>query len=146
MNSIERQRALDFFDYMARIPRGPIKNLKALSQGEMAIMQYLNESQGTVMPTMISDYLHLSTARVANALKSLEKKRYIHRSHDMQDRRRVTVSLTPLGKQIAQENLDDTLEKINELMHDMGDQDADEFIRLMKKMCHLFDEKKPPLP
>ncbi len=44
MNSIERQRALDFFDYMARIPRGPIKNLKVLSQGEMAIMQYLNES------------------------------------------------------------------------------------------------------
>ena len=44
INSIERQRALDFFDYMARIPRGPIKNLKVLSQGEMAIMQYLNES------------------------------------------------------------------------------------------------------
>lgn len=93
------------------------------------------------MPTMISDYLHLSTARVANALKSLEKKRYIRRSHDMQDRRRVTVSLTPLGKQIAQENLDDTLEKINELMHDMGEEDADEFIRLMKKICRLFDEK-----
>lgn len=98
------------------------------------------------MPTMISDYLHLSTARVANALKSFEKKRYIRHSHDMQDRRRVTVSLTPLGKQIAQENLDDILEKINELMHDIGEEDADEFIRLMKKMCRLFDEKRSPLP
>ena len=66
---------------------------KALG-GEMAVMRALMLAGGSLTPSELANRAWVSSARIANILRTLEAKGWVEREHSKTDRRRVHVTVT----------------------------------------------------
>ena len=81
--------------------------------------------------------MQVTTGRVASALNSLEKKRYIQRrNHDI-DKRKVIVYITESGKEYILENYQSGITLAEDILSNLGEEDAKELIRLIKKSLNI---------
>lgn len=124
-----RANALNFFQI----------NLK----GENALLLQLIDSGGQSTPGVLAEKLGVSAARIAAMLRSLEIKKLIERVCDEKDKRRITVKITDIGKQFVESVSDTVCERAGKLLERLGEKDAQEFLRLLKK-CTGFDENLDP--
>lgn len=90
-------------------------------EGEGAVLVYLVHQPEGVMPSVISESLCLSRARITNILNSLRQKELVELENDAKDRRRILAKLTEKGfmyiseKALAKESVFDMLyEKLGE--------------------------------
>ena len=121
------------------------KNKMKLSiKGEEAILIYLNEmiDKNIVTPSLISKSLHISTARVAASLNKLEEKKLIVREIDLKDRRKIVIKLTNIGSVLANNLKVDHLDKYNKILNELGDDDALEFLRILRKINNILESGK----
>ena len=109
------------YNSMGAFQAGPIQRVQELSQGEMAILGYLILSDDEVTPTDLSRRLQLSSARIANALNSMENKKYVVRTHDSVDRRKVYVAITELGAEKANHAKNQAIAGLKELLQELGE-------------------------
>lgn len=137
--------AQELFDCLKVLRKGPIEEAQALSQGEKCILTHLAFHQDNVTPTELSRLFHFSTARVANALNSLEKKGCIERLRSNEDRRRVYVHIMEAGRETAQHGRDRAIASLSELLTELGDEDAEAYVRIMKKFVRIVREKEERL-
>ena len=130
-----KQLAKEFFDFMVKTKAGPLgpPDPKDYSQGEMGILLYLTFHNDGVTSGQLSDVLHVSTGRVASALKSLEKKELIIRRSDDVDKRRVNVYITDKGRQSTLEKHEEAIEQMEKSLKKLGEEDARIFIELSKR-------------
>ena len=77
-----------------RLHSTALKDAVNLHRGELAILGYLHDKQNIVTPSVLSDFMKISTARVTASLNNLEKKGFITRCHSKDDRRKVNVAIT----------------------------------------------------
>ena len=77
------------------------RNINEGMRGEGFVLQYIIRRGGNVLPSEISGFMDISTARMAAALNSLERKGLITRRIDPSDRRQILVDLTDKGKEFA---------------------------------------------
>jgi len=134
--------AEELFDCMVVFQRGPVKQMQGISRGEMAMLGYFIMNEPEATPTELSQFFNLSTARVANTLNSLERKKLIVREHDSADRRKVLVHITPLGRQIAEEKHNKALHCMGELLTDLGEHDAAELLRIFQRIRVRMEQKE----
>lgn len=106
------------------------------TRGEHFILHFLAQSEGDVLPSQISDEMDISSARIAVALNKLEHKGLINRRIDKVDRRRILVELTPEGKDAAEEMERMMIGDIARLLELLGEEDAQEMIRIMSKLAN----------
>ncbi len=132
--------AQELFRYLIALLRGPAEGIRDVSRGEMAVLAYLSFQKSPVNPTVLSEVFDLSTARIANTLNALEKKRYIERTHDTADRRKVTVSLTRQGSDFAKAKYDETIGGLRQLLDALGEKDTEEFLRICARIDILARE------
>jgi DNA-binding MarR family transcriptional regulator len=133
-----KQLAVQFMESMHMLHRArPHKRLNESMQGEAFVLQFLSYHQGYVLPSEISNVMGISSARVAAALNSLERKGLINRQIDPSDRRRILVSLTLQGKQLAADKEREMMEKTSALLSLLGEDDAKEYIRLTRRLAEL---------
>lgn len=104
-----------------------------LLKGENVLLSYLNECKIST-PSALASVLDVTPARIAAILRSLEKKDFILRGIDMHDKRRVIVELTEKGAEFAQKLKNDINRQALSLFEALGETDATEFLRLMKKI------------
>ena len=130
-----KQLAKDFFDFMVKTNAEPVgpPDPKDYSKGEMGILIYLTFQNDGVTSGQLSEALHVSTGRVASALKSLEKKQLIKRRSDGEDKRRVNVYITAKGKQTTLEKHEEAIEQMEKSLQKLGEEDAKIFIELSKR-------------
>lgn len=128
--------AVELMEYMRILQRGPTRRVQEVTQGEMAILGYLH-MHDNITPSELSEEFDLTTARIANILNSLEKKKYLVRIHDSVDRRKVQVTITELGKTVAVQKKQEIEKDMSDLLKDLGEEDAVEYLRLMKKIAGL---------
>ena len=130
-----KQLAKDFFDFMVKTNEGPIgpPDPKEYSRGEMGILIYLTFQNDGVTSGQLSEALHVSTGRVASALKSLEKKQLIVRRTDGVDKRRVNVHITDKGKQSTLEKHEEAIKQMEKSLQKLGEEDAKIFVELSKR-------------
>lgn len=132
--------ARNLIRYLWVFQHGPIKKKLEISQGEWAVLAYLERMQVTT-PTQIANEFSLTTARIANILNSLEKKGYVHRRNDSVDRRKVFVTITAEGRKISKEKTAEVEHDMVNLLQDLGPEDAETFLTIMKKISDLAKEK-----
>jgi DNA-binding MarR family transcriptional regulator len=84
--------------------------------------------------------LSVSKAAVSQMLGSLEKRGYIRRETDLDNRRKIIITLTKKGKSAiekGQKRMDDLMTRIVERF---GEKDARNFVRLLNRFMEVVDE------
>lgn len=134
--------AEEFMEMMTMLrKKEPNKFISESMQGEVVTLHYIMQHNGDVLPSEISNDMDVSSARVAATLNSLENKGYITRQIDKNDRRRILVSLTPNGKEIASKNKEKIIRIVSKMLSDLGEHDAKEFVRITGKLANLISKK-----
>lgn len=124
------------------VSNAPYNQVQEYTHGELMVLRYLELREGTgetVTPSEMSQALDLTTARIANVLKSLERKGLVERIHDTIDRRRVFVSLTDKGRELVHRKTCEVNHGAESLMEHLGDEDAPELVRLLRRMVEYCE-------
>lgn len=103
-------------------------------RGEMAVLNELARADGPLSPGELSASAHVSSARVANILRSLEEKGLVTRSHSARDRRAVEVALTDAGRSLAESRRRAALAGLASTLGELGDRDASELVRIVGRL------------
>ncbi len=113
-------------------------NVSLLAKGEVAVLMYLMNENDGVSAIELSQYFHINTSRVAAILNGLCKKGYARRIRNCNDKRKIQVFITDKGKEYAMIQKKDVLEHIHKLVDLLGENDAREHLRIMKKIANLY--------
>ncbi|MCQ4936433.1 MULTISPECIES: MarR family winged helix-turn-helix transcriptional regulator [Anaerotignum] len=132
------QEYLETMYYMRKI--NSHKEIHDSVHGENFVLLFISQRGGKVIPSDISNEMGISTARVAAALNSLEKKGLIIRRIDAEDRRRILIDLTDSGMEQVKNHYSMVLNMVKNMLHFLGEKDAKEFIRIMKRLAEKGPE------
>ena len=128
----------ELFHIMSQFSKKPFQEQpRNFATGEMAILFYLNSIQNGATAGDICNYLKVTTGRIASALNSLEKKHFIERRSHEEDKRKITVYITSSGKEYILQNYEDGIVITQNILNNLGEEDAKEFIRIMKKLMDI---------
>lgn len=116
----------------------PQKKITESMQGEIFVLHYLFHQGDDVVPGEISNIMNISSARTAAALNSLERKGFIIRDIDKNDRRRILIRLTEEGRDSAQKHQQELIQNTVKMLRLLGDDDAREYIRITGKLAELW--------
>ena len=126
-----RELAVEFFKDLHSLKKvRPQKHISESLRGEAFALQYIAYHNGPVLPGEISDEMGISSARIAAALNSLEKKGLVTRRIDPEDRRRILVELTELGQEQARRHTEEILNNITQMLSALSEQDARDYVRI----------------
>ena len=133
--------AEELLEFIERLPRRVQQNwLGEIGRGEIFLLSYLYAHGNTACPSMMSEAMQTSTARIAAALNSLERKGLIKRELDEQDHRKKLVYLMPYGIDYIESYRGKALDKVTRLLVELGEEDAENFLRIAKRMLAILQQ------
>lgn len=109
------------------------------TRGENGVLLYLYHVDRPMFPGELTEKLGLTTGRIANILKELEKSRLVVRKPDGADKRRVQVYLTPAGEAAAQLQNRRAVAFHNRLISALGPEDACRLEDILGRMAEAVD-------
>lgn len=119
---------------------GVFERLNRLFRGEVRAMYYIDEmGEAGIAPSRLSERMGVSKARVTVILSTLSRKGYVQMVASDSDRRCTSAHLTAEGKAYFEHQQIKTRAPFALLIERMGEEDASEFIRLLR----IVDEKLP---
>lgn len=105
-----------------------------MSAGEDGVLYLLYENNNRCTAGKLSERIGVTTGRMANILKSLEKKQYVERERDKQDKRIVYVKLMDKGIARIKEEYDKQLAMHMKFIEKLGEEDTRHFMRIIEKI------------
>ena len=123
----------------------PAKTINDFSKGEVFLLNYLLISNGYALPGQMSEAMGTSTARIAAAVNSMERKGWVIRRKDMDDHRKTNVYITPKGAEYAKSCRESILESLKKLLLELGEQDAAEYLRITKRVASIAGQHNSQL-
>lgn len=117
-------------------------NISEIMRGELCVLLYLLEDKDGASAKDITSKLDVNTSRVAAILNSLSKKGFIRRVIDDQDKRKIHVFITSLGKEFAKERRDDILNHVSQMLQMLGEEDAKEYVRISRKISEFVQNQE----
>jgi len=112
------------------------RNIRETLQGEAFALHFIeSHCNSTISAGDIGRNIGVSSARVATLLNEMEEKGLVTREIDREDRRRIIVKITAKGREIAEKNKRDFLQRTVELLTSLGEYDAREFVRIMGRLA-----------
>ena len=115
----------------------PQKDIAGAVQGEAFILNYIAQHGSDVLPGEIGHEMDVSSARIATALNSLEKKGLITRQIDTNDRRKILVRITEKGKDLSEKELKNVTAIAAKMLSLLGEHDAKEYVRIMGRLIEI---------
>ena len=111
------------------------------TRGENGMLLYLYHVGHPVFPGELTEKLGLTTGRIANILKMLEKSELILRTQDALDRRRVLVALTEKGEALAEERNQRAMEFHARLISHLSQEEAERFLATLERVFAFIEEE-----
>ena len=137
--------AHELFEQFARLGHSVRPDTRNFTRGEAGVIRTLHLADDAgehgLTPTQIAERSYLSSARTANVLRALESKGWIRREHDTADRRRVTVTLTKIGKEERARRRAQMDAEAGEFLRQLGAHDASEAIRILKRCNEILSTR-----
>ena len=128
----------ELFYMLSQFSKSPFQeHSRNFATGELAILFYLNKIQNGATAGDICNYMQVTSGRIASALNSLEKKKYIQRKNHDNDKRKVIVYITESGREYIIEHYENGITLTQSVLDNLGENDARELIRLMKKSMNM---------
>ncbi|MGN1098895.1 MAG: MarR family winged helix-turn-helix transcriptional regulator [Christensenellales bacterium] len=103
-------------------------------KGMFVILRILQESETSVVPGELARLMNVSTARIARALNTLERKQFIRREGDKADARKVVIRLTEQGEQALEERKVVVERILEPMIGKLTEQEISTLFSLLKKM------------
>jgi DNA-binding MarR family transcriptional regulator len=120
------------------------ENKSDINMTELVLMKGIADnsvdSENNVGLPDVRGYLSISKAAVSQMLGALERKGYINRDIDRNNRRNLIVTLTPKGREILtnkDNEFNDRLEKIITLL---GEDDVKQMIAIINRMIEIINK------
>ena len=107
--------------------------------GEMAVMRALMLAGGSLTPSELANRAWVSSARIANILRTLEAKGWVEREHSKTDRRRVHVTVTDKGRQDLEIKRREFEDRTAAFLEQLGETDTQEMVRLLRRLNEIID-------
>jgi DNA-binding MarR family transcriptional regulator len=105
-----------------------------LSAGARHVLAVLDGDGGSLSPTTIADRLIITTASMTSLLDTLQRRGLVQRAPDVEDRRRVVVTITGEGRRIIRSLLPEMLALQDEVAADLSPGDRAELVRLLSAL------------
>ena len=133
--------AAELFEKMQLLHKASVqKRIDGAIHGEAFVLNYIARRECEVLPGEIADGMGVSSARIAQTLKSIEDKGLITRRIDKGDRRRILVELTPEGRKSAAEHKLKIMELTEKMLGLLRENDAKEYVRITGKLADILSQ------
>lgn len=139
MNEDERAECYLKKLYKAR-PKNFIERMDNKSRGVFVLLEALKGAKKEVCAGDISKAFKVSTARVAKILKKLANKGLIETTVSQEDKRRVIVKITDLGRKEVEKGENEMICIMKKLISEVGEEDMNEFLRIFAKINETLDK------
>lgn len=120
-------------------PSEQFKNIDKNVAGIRAILKYLNETDEKVTAGKISEYMDVSTARVAVLLKKMVSKGLIEKENDPSDGRIVIVKLSEHGVRTAEKVRESIYTQIGTMIDKVGMERMLEFAAISNEIHSVME-------
>lgn len=130
--TLEKILTSDNFSAFERITR--------VSRGEIFVLKILLFKEGVSTPTEISEAMKSTKGRISAILNSLEKKGFIGREIDKDNRRNIIVTLSDSGREYVMNELQECYRSMTHVFEELGEEDSKKFVELMERVFHLMNE------
>lgn len=121
-------------------PLAFLQHIDMTSMGIGNVLGFLCASGREVTAGEISDYMNVSTARVAVLLKKMSEKDLIKRRTDPSDKRKVMVSITSKGVQAFEEKKKEILLYAGAIVDHFGKEKVEDFIGSCRSIRDIVDQ------
>ena len=126
--------AAEFLDSMLNAKHVPAeKGEHTVPKGEFGVLVFLTHHKNGASVGELTEFLRVTSGRTATTLNSLQRKGLIQRHTDETDNRRILVYITEKGREQFEEEQGRALAVMSEFFGRLGEDDAREYIRLMRK-------------
>lgn len=119
-------------------PSQLFQSIDSSTAGMRAILIYLGEEEQTVTAGMVSENMHVSTARVAVLLKKMEAKGLLEKQRDPKDARKVMVRLSPRGRELAAQQRGHIRKRVETMIDQIGMERMLEFAAIAREIHSIF--------
>ena len=127
-------------DFNSIKPVDFLQQLDVTSMGIGNVLGFLASSNRTVTAGEISEYMGVSTARVAVLLKKMTDKGLIEKHTDPKDARRVLVSITEEGRKLLSDKRKEILLYSGAIIERFGKEKIENFVATCKEIKNIVDE------
>ena len=117
-----------------------VQHMDMSSMGIGNVLLFLMSSGREVSAGEISEYMDVSTARVAVLLKKMSEKGLINKHSDPEDKRKVMVSITPKGVEAFEERKNEVLLYASPIVDHFGVEKVDDFINSCRDITNIVDQ------
>ena len=104
------------------------------------VAENTKESYNSMALTEVREYLSVSKAAVSQMLNSLEKRGYIVREIDPNNRRNIIVILTEEGKTAFEKKNQEFYDRFEMVIRGIGEKDVSQFIAMINKMSDAMGD------
>ena len=105
-----------------------------LSAGAREVLAVLDGEGGSLSPTVIAGRLIVTTASMTSLLDTLQRRGLVQRTPDVEDRRRVVVTITPEGSRIIRRLVPEMISLQDEVAAALSPTDRAELVRLLRTL------------
>lgn len=117
---------------------------RGCARGESGVLLYLYHVGHPLYPGELTDKLGLTTGRIANILKVLERDGMIVRTPDRNDKRRVQVALTPAGEASARTQSDSAVAFHEKITARLEPEEMQSIMNAFRRMVELTKNELKP--
>lgn len=123
----------------------PEKAFEAINdarRGMVYVIGYLYREKREITFNELSKKLDVSTARITKLLQKLVAKGYINKRQDENDKRKIIISLTDRGNEIAKSIEEKFYETISDVIDYIGIDDINKLIEITTKISNYLDQNQ----
>ena len=113
------------------------QKMKLTFKGENMMLAILMNMGGKATPGELMKYTECTAARLTAIAKSLESKGFVKRIQNVQDKRSTIIEMTADGIARFMQLQKEIIENIFNLIEKLGEKDAEEFIRLIRRLSEI---------
>ena len=117
-----------------------------INVGEWSVLKRLSEtgdaSEGNVCVSEIQSNLFVTKAAVSQTISSLEKKGYVTREINNNDRRRFIITLTPKAHMLINDMKSHMNDMLNEIISRFGEENTKQLIELLNRFADISEDMR----
>ena len=111
------------------------------TRGENGLLMYLYHIGQPMFAGELTEKLGLTTGRIANILRVLEREGLVTRATDSQDKRRVLVALTPEGEAQARRHYARSVAFNERLLSRLDPEEVQCFLKTLTQFAELLEDE-----